>query len=133
MCVDFTQINDLDYSVLQDDDNNDDSGENDYDDIINKNDNNMIYNNDDNSAIFEVNMLDNVTIKCPVKGCSYFTRNMTNLQKHFRSRHPDAIIIIEQEGLLPQWHECGIFQQNVNTSHHLHSEDCKKYAGIKRN
>jgi hypothetical protein len=29
--------------------------------------------------------------------------------------------------------ECGLFQKNVNADVHLHSEDCKKYAEIKRN
>ncbi|MFK5283320.1 hypothetical protein ACI3PL_27480, partial [Lacticaseibacillus paracasei] len=45
----------------------------------------------------------------------------------------DDIIIIEPEGLLPQCVECGLFQRNVNSATHLESEDCKRYAEIKRN
>jgi hypothetical protein len=35
--------------------------------------------------------------------------------------------------LLPQCVECGLFQSNVNSKNHLESEDCKRYAEIKRN
>ena len=55
------------------------------------------------------------------------------MRKHFRWRHLEDIIMIEEEGLLPQCVECGFFQKNVNTPEHLNSEECKQYAEIKRN
>ena len=121
-----------------DDSNN---NNNDGDDNNNNNNNNNEHNdgddnnNDDeyNEMVFEVNMPDKNMIVCPVNGCPFNTNNKTRLRKHFRARHPEHIIIIVQEGLLPQCEECGIFQRNVNTMHHLQSEDCKKYAEIRRN
>ena len=83
--------------------------------------------------VFQVDMPKNVNVKCPCFKCSYNTSNRTLLRKHFRSRHPDAIIIIQQEGLLPRCHECGLFQGNVNSAAHLASQECKKYANIKNN
>ena len=55
------------------------------------------------------------------------------MRKHFRSIHPEDRVIIKNEGLLPQCVECGLFQKNVNTRQHLESEDCKRFAEIKRN
>lgn len=34
---------------------------------------------------------------------------------------------------MPQCVQCGLFQKNVNSDQHLHSEDCKKYTEIKNN
>ena len=70
-------------------------------------------------------------IRCPVPDCAFYTKNKTALRRHFRVRHPEDIIIIMQEGLLPRCHECGLYQANVNTAKHLDSEDCKKYTMIR--
>ena len=45
----------------------------------------------------------------------------------------DHIIVINEEGLLPQCVQCGIFQSNVSLEKNLQSEDCKRYAQIKNN
>ena len=55
------------------------------------------------------------------------------MRRHFRSRHLNDIIIIKQEGILPQCFQCGIFQNNVNSEKHLNSDDCKRYTAIKNN
>jgi hypothetical protein len=53
------------------------------------------------------------------------------MQKHFRSQHPnDIIIIIQQEGLLPQCTNCGI-QKNALTEHHTSSVECRKHTKTK--
>lgn len=69
-----------------------------------------------------------ITQQCPKTGCLFTTKTRNMMRRHFRCRHPDDIIIISEEGILPQCHECGLFQQNVNSEKHLSSEDCKKYA-----
>ena len=48
---------------------------------------------------------------CPDKKCLFVTNNKIKMRKHFRARHWDDIIIIEQEGLLPQCVECGVYQK----------------------
>ena len=84
--------------------------------------------------IYEIDVIKNIMTECPcLKKCPFETDSCMSMRKHFRSRHIDDIIIIRQEGLLPQCVECGLFQKNVNSSQHLNSEECKKYAAIKRN
>ena len=111
--------------------NNDDDNNSNNDDNNEDNDDNN--NNDDDGGIFQIDMQDKVIIKCPCFKCPFTTNNRTGMRKHFRARHPDAIIIIQQEGLLPRCQECGLFQGNVNSARHLQSEECKKYANIKNN
>ena len=62
---------------------------------------------------------------CPVQDCPYSTKTRPEMRRHFRSRHPNDVIIIEEEGKLPQCDKCGIFQKNVDEKHKA-SEDCKK-------
>jgi Reverse transcriptase (RNA-dependent DNA polymerase) len=83
--------------------------------------------------IYEIDVQKNIMTKCPCLKCPFDTDKCMNMRKHFRARHIDDIIIIRQEGLLPQCQECGLFQKNVNSSQHLNSEECKKYAEIRRN
>ena len=112
------------YNVVGD--NNNDGGDNNS----NNNDND---DNDDEDGIFQVDMQNTEIIKCPCFQCLFTTNNKTRLRKHFRARHPNAIIIIKQEGLLPRCQECGLFQANVNSANHLESQECKKYAQIRSN
>ena len=55
------------------------------------------------------------------------------MRHHFRNRHPDDTIIVEEEGLqaLPQCVECGLFQRNVGRKHQT-SADCKKFAAARK-
>ena len=71
--------------------------------------------------------------RCPCESCKFQCNTRNKMRRHFRSRHLEDIIIINEEGLLPQCVQCGIFQSNVNSEKHLQSEDCKRYAQIKNN
>ena len=74
-------INNADNSVEHNDDyNNNDNNNNNNDGVEDDNDkSNNINNNDDYNMIFEVDMVDNNTIRCPVEGCSYFTHSKPGL------------------------------------------------------
>jgi hypothetical protein len=139
-----------DNNIMLRDGNNDDYDEHDdsWDDDVHMEHSggNTIYDNDYNNDIqhdtneagvhdnfFYIDMEHNVRQQCPAQNCPFITNNRTRMRKHFRVMHPEDIIIIKQEGLLPRCHECGLFQANVNTARHLNSEDCKKYATIKNN
>jgi hypothetical protein len=41
---------------------------------------------------------------CPHQGCPFSATQRDKMRKHFRTRHPEDIIIIQEEG-------CGIFQK----------------------
>jgi hypothetical protein len=99
----------------------------------NDNDHDFWNNENEQENVFCIDMKKDIVIKCPVHNCSLRTSNKTILRKHFRVRHPEDIIIIMQEGLLPRCNECGLYQANVNTARHLESEDCKKYTAIRNN
>jgi hypothetical protein len=62
---------------------------------------------------------------CPVPACPYITKTRPEMRRHFRARHPEDTIIINEEGLLPQCEKCGIFQKDVGIRHQA-SKDCKK-------
>jgi hypothetical protein len=53
------------------------------------------------------------------------------MRKHFRARHPEDIIIIQEEGLLPQCNNCGIFQKNALTERHTSSLECQHHSKTK--
>jgi hypothetical protein len=50
-------------------------------------------------------------INFPNLNCPFTTNKRESMRRHFRTRHPQDIIIIEEEGLLPQWINCGIIQK----------------------
>ena len=56
--------------------------------------------------------------KCTYLNCKYETDQPAGMRKHFRSRHPNDIIILQEEGLLPQCPKCNIFQKNAMTTTH---------------
>jgi hypothetical protein len=58
-----------------------------------------------------------VNVECPVEGCAFSSPTPCNMRRHFRSRHPVDIIIIEEEGQLPQCIKCGLFQRIVDLKH----------------
>jgi hypothetical protein len=63
---------------------------------------------------------------CPYSKCLYETHNRERIRRHFRARHPNDIIIIQQEGLLPQCTNCGLFQKNVKTEQHKNTIECQQ-------
>ena len=69
--------------------------------------------------------------KCKYDFCSFKNNKPDGMRRHFRSRHPNDIIIIEEEGLLPQCELCGLFQKNVHTEKHRTSADCKHFQESK--
>jgi hypothetical protein len=73
----------------------------------------------------------NDNTQCPHQDCPYTTTKRERMCKHFRSRHPEDIIIILQEGLLPQCNNCGIFQKNAHTERHTSSLECRHHSKTK--
>jgi hypothetical protein len=71
------------------------------------------------------------SIPCPVASCPYKTEICRALRRHFRNMHNGDTIIVEEEGLLPQCTECGIFQMSVGPSHQQ-SADCQRWAKVHR-
>jgi hypothetical protein len=85
---------------------------------------------DSNTIILHMNTNN---VQCPhFHNCPYITIKQDRMQRHFQSQHPNNIIIIAKEGLLPQWQNCGIYQHNSNTTQHTDSAKCKQYTKIKR-
>jgi exonuclease III len=64
---------------------------------------------------------------CPVDGCIAIPRDWTHMRQHFAFRHPNAIIISEDQGILPQCSACGRFLHSVNDAH-LASRACRSMA-----
>lgn len=50
------------------------------------------------------------------------------MRQQFRSRHPNDIITIEEEGILPRCTKCRLFQKNDMSQQHLNSEDYKLFT-----
>jgi len=72
-------------------------------------------------------------VTCPREGCEYRARQnaqsqRSDMRRHFQQRHFMDTIIIEEEGLLPQCRECGLFGKTVRLEGHLASKACKKGA-----
>jgi hypothetical protein len=68
------------------------------------------------STTYVVSM-DQVThISRSSNNCPYATKNRESLRNHFRTRHPRSITIIQEEVLLPQCTNCGIFKKNAHTT-----------------
>jgi Reverse transcriptase (RNA-dependent DNA polymerase) len=67
------------------------------------------------------------SIPCPISGCPAVPVNWCHMREHFARRHPTAIIINSNEGLLPQCFECGRFLHSINDAH-LASRACRELA-----
>jgi hypothetical protein len=52
--------------------------------------------------------------------------------QNFRAHHPNNAIVIEEEGLIPQCLQCGLYQQNAHTSQHTKSKECIQYTKVKK-
>ena len=76
-------------------------------------------------------------VTCPVANCPFklkadCTQKRILLRKHFRCRHIVDTIKIEEEGLLPQCTQCGLFMNDCASNKHLQSKECIKYAARRR-
>ena len=80
---------------------------------------------------YSISMDESSSTPCPVASCPYKTETCGALRRHFRNRHNGDTIIVEEEGLLPQCTECGIFQMSVGPSHQQ-TADCQRWAKIHR-
>jgi hypothetical protein len=69
---------------------------------------------------------------CPNIECYNTTNKRDSMRKHFRTRHPQEFITIQQQGLLPQCNNCVIFQKNAHSDLHSNSKECKHYANTNR-
>jgi len=50
------------------------------------------------------------------------------MRYHFRARHIEDTIRIEEEGLLPQCNRCGYFTRNGLSAEHHATQECKNFA-----
>jgi hypothetical protein len=69
-------------------------------------------------------------VVCPVDGCVASMLQQTlcmSLQKHFRLRHLEDTIIIEEEGLLPRCNLCGFFSK-IASHPETSGNECGKFA-----
>jgi hypothetical protein len=82
-----------------------------------------------------ISMDNQTSIECPDPKCPYKTHKRDHMRKRFRSRHPNDIIIITQEGLLPHCTQCGLFQkmQPQNSTKEQVSNTQKSNGKEKRN
>ena len=72
-------------------------------------------------------------VECPVPGCPFhvpITQNSKRLtlRKHFRARHIEDGIRIQEEGQLPQCTRCGLFMKDANSDRHHNSVECRKFT-----
>ena len=72
-------------------------------------------------------------VVCPVDGCFASIvkkEKRTYLRKHFRLRHLEDTIIIEEEGPLPlpRCNLCGFFSKTASTLRHQGTAECGKFA-----
>ena len=72
-------------------------------------------------------------VACPVPGCPFIVRanaksKRVALRMHFRQRHMEDSIMIEEEGQLPQCNRCGLFVKNANSGAHHETSGCQKFA-----
>ena len=65
---------------------------------------------------------------CPIPGCEYGTKSPAQMRRHFRQRHLEDTIVIEEEGQLAQCQLCGFFGATVMTAKHQQTAVCKQFA-----
>jgi hypothetical protein len=80
--------------------------------------------NEETSDTLVISMDEYDSTQCPHQDCPYATIKRDRMRKHFCTRHPDDIIIIQEEGILPQFTNCGIFQKNALSEQHTPSLEC---------
>jgi len=84
-----------------------------------------------NKYTVSIPTLCSTSVACPVPNCLFqvganrLAKRLT-MRKHFQTRHMTDMIVISEEGELPQCPHCGFFGDSVGTEAHLLSQDCKK-------
>ncbi len=68
--------------------------------------------------------------ECPAENCKKKEKSAGEMRRHFRNRHWNDIIEIQEEGLLPQCSKCLLFQSCVDEKHQ-NTLDCKRFTKIK--
>ena len=68
--------------------------------------------------------------ECPVENCKKKEKSAGEMRRHFRNRHWNDVIEIQEEGLLPQCSKCLLFQSCVDEKHQ-NTLDCKRFTKIK--
>ena len=69
--------------------------------------------------------------KCPIAGCPGGGRDKHGMYRHFCLRHPEATIIIEEDGELPRCPLCGYFTSDIER--HQRTEACRKGRARRKN
>jgi len=64
-------------------------------------------------------------VDCPVLDCPGRYSNGRYMREHFRDRHPDDTIVVQQEGLYQRCVRCNMFVQNAGTKHQA-TKTCQK-------
>ena len=90
------------------------------------------------AALFEISIPAgwDEDVECPVPGCPYcIMSHQVNkrglMRRHFRAKHWDDTIVVEEEGELPQCRRCGIFMKDANGEKHFSSVDCHYWSDRK--
>jgi hypothetical protein len=74
-----------------------------------------------------VSIQENRKTSCPMKDCIFSSNNASQMRRHFRARHVEHTIVIQEEGPLLRCTACGLFQRDVGWKHQQ-SEDCKRWT-----
>ena len=69
--------------------------------------------------------------KCPVTNCTGGATTKYTMYRHFAARHPEADIIIEQDGILPKCNRCNMRTKDIKK--HQKTKQCEKGAKRKTN
>ena len=80
---------------------------------------------------FSVHVSNNTINKCPVPGCTGGSRDKFGMYRHFCLRHPEATIVIPEDGELQRCNLCGMFAMDMGR--HQKTSTCKKGRGRRGN
>jgi len=94
-------------------------------------------NADPNRYTVSIPTLCSTPVACPVPNCQFEVgankpAKRLAMRKHFQTRHLADMIVIAEEGELPQCPHCGFFGDSVGTEHHRRSQDCQRNAERRR-
>jgi hypothetical protein len=83
------------------------------------------------AARFCVEVRKDTTNKCPVPGCTGGSKDKFGMYRHFCLRHPEATIVIPEDGEVERCDLCGMFAMNMGK--HQVTSTCKKGRGRRSN
>ena len=69
--------------------------------------------------------------ECPIPGCSGGGKDRSTFYRHFCYRHPDADIVVKEDGELEKCESCGL--RCINLQRHKNSKTCKQLTQRRRN